>query len=81
MTEMMKAQENKWLALPYAAGTALVVAAAIAVIVARPAAATVQFAKDTKLACAACHTDPKGAGPLTAQGEKFKANGNKMPAP
>jgi hypothetical protein len=77
---MMKAQENKWLALTYAAGTALVVAAAIAVIVSRPAAATAQFAKDTKLACAACHTDPKGAGPLTPQGEKFKANGNKMPA-
>jgi hypothetical protein len=77
---MMKAQDNRWFALAYAAATALVVAAAIAVIISRPAAATAQFAKDTKLSCAACHTDPKGAGALTAQGEKFKANGNKMPA-
>jgi hypothetical protein len=75
----MQTQNNKWLIFTYSAGTALALAGAIAMIVSRPAAATAQFAKDTNLSCAACHTNPQGAGPLTAEGEKFKTNGNKMP--
>ncbi len=43
------------------------------------AAATQQFAMQTGLSCAACHQNPKGGGALTPVGEKFKANGNKMP--
>jgi hypothetical protein len=45
-----------------------------------PASATVQFAKDTNMACAACHVSAKGGGPLTPYGVKFKANGNKVPS-
>jgi mono/diheme cytochrome c family protein len=45
-----------------------------------PAGATQQFATQTGQSCAACHQNPKGGGPLTPVGEKFKANGNKMPA-
>jgi mono/diheme cytochrome c family protein len=47
--------------------------------IAQPAAATVQFAKDTGKSCGDCHTNPAGGGPLTDLGTKFKANGNKMP--
>ena len=45
----------------------------------RPAAATQQFATQTGMSCAACHQNPKGGGALTPVGEKFKANGNKLP--
>jgi hypothetical protein len=31
------------------------------------------------LPCGQCHTNPAGGGKLKALGEKFKANGNKMP--
>lgn len=53
---------------------------AIWMATAQPAAATQQFATQTGQPCAACHQNPKGGGALTADGEKFKANGNKMPA-
>jgi hypothetical protein len=36
-------------------------------------------ATQTGKSCGECHTDPKGGGALTAFGEKFKANGNKLP--
>ena len=68
-------------AFAVACGTAAAVAIAGAtlLLVSRPAAATAQFAKDTGKSCGDCHTNPKGGGPLTPFGEKFKANGNKMP--
>jgi mono/diheme cytochrome c family protein len=56
------------------------VIAASLLMVAQPAAATAQFATDTGKSCGACHTNPKGGGPLTALGSEFKANGNKMPS-
>jgi len=64
-----------------ATGTTVAIATAcvLAIAISAPARATAQFAKDTGKSCGACHTDPKGAGPLTPFGEKFKANGNKMP--
>ena len=43
------------------------------------AIATAQFGTETGKACGDCHTNPKGGGALTPLGEKFKANGNKMP--
>jgi hypothetical protein len=61
-----------------AAATALIGGAA-SLLVAQPAGATVQFAKDTGKSCADCHTNPKGGGALTPLGEAFKANGNKLP--
>jgi mono/diheme cytochrome c family protein len=68
-------------ALSIAAGTAVAVATGciLAFGIATPAGATVQFAKETGKSCGACHTNPQGAGPLTPFGEKFKANGNKLP--
>lgn len=60
--------------------TAAVVIAAIASLsLIRPALATPQFAKDTGKSCTDCHTSASGGGALTAFGEKFKANGNKLP--
>jgi hypothetical protein len=44
-----------------------------------PARATEQFAKETGQACDACHVSKAGGGALTPLGEKFKANGNKLP--
>ena len=59
--------------------TAIVIAGAVALLTARPAAATAQFAAETGKGCADCHTAAAGGGPLTPLGDKFKANGNKMP--
>lgn len=58
---------------------AIVISGAVALVVIEPAAATAKFAADTGKTCGECHTNPKGGGPLTPLGEKFKANGNKMP--
>jgi hypothetical protein len=75
----MKARHRRWYVLTCAAASVLAIAGAISLVVSRPAVATAQFAADTKLSCAACHTNPQGGGALTPMGEKFKANGNKMP--
>jgi cytochrome c5 len=62
------------------AGTAAVALVGMTcVLAARPALATAQFAKDTGKSCGACHTAPAGGGPLTPYGEKFHANGDKLP--
>jgi mono/diheme cytochrome c family protein len=62
------------------AAAAISILAAGALVFSTPAAATVQFGKDTGKSCGDCHTNPKGGGALTPLGTKFKANGNKMPA-
>lgn len=58
---------------------AVVVTGAISLLAAPRAAATAQFAKDTGKSCGDCHSNASGGGALTPFGEKFKANGNKMP--
>jgi mono/diheme cytochrome c family protein len=58
---------------------ALVIAVALSLFLAPSARATEAFAKQTGQACGQCHTSAKGGGPLTPAGEKFKANGNKLP--
>jgi hypothetical protein len=58
---------------------ALVMMGAVSLVISRPAVATQQFAAETGKSCGDCHTNPKGGGALTPFGEKFKANGNKMP--
>jgi hypothetical protein len=75
----MEAKEKKLFVFTCSTVAAIVIAGAASLIISRPAAATAQFAADTKQACGACHTNPQGGGALTALGEKFKANGNKMP--
>jgi cytochrome c5 len=75
----MKSNFYSLFALACGTAAAAVIAIASSLIVSAPAEATAQFAKDTGKSCADCHTDPKGGGALTPLGEKFKANGNKMP--
>jgi mono/diheme cytochrome c family protein len=75
----MKDKEKKWYVLTCGTAAAMVIAGATSLMISRPAVATAQFAAETKQSCAACHTNPNGGGALTALGEKFKANGNKMP--
>jgi mono/diheme cytochrome c family protein len=76
---IMKTHKKQWFVISCSTAAALVVAGATSLIISRPAAATAQFAAETKQACGACHTNPQGGGALTPLGEKFKANGNKMP--
>jgi hypothetical protein len=73
----MKA-ESRWV-LVGATVAAIVGLAVASLALVRPAAATAQFAADTGKSCGECHTNPQGGGPLTPYGEKFKANGNKVP--
>ena len=70
---------NTALSIATGAVAAIATACVLALAIAAPAGATAQFAKETGKSCGTCHVDPKGAGPLTPFGEKFKANGNKMP--
>ena len=44
----------------------------------RQAAATPQFAQQTKLPCGQCHANPAGGGKLKGFGQKFKDKGNKL---
>jgi hypothetical protein len=75
----MKAKAKPRFVLVCGAVAAIVIAGAMSLIIVQPAAATAQFAKDTGKSCGDCHTNSQGGGPLTPFGEKFKANGNKMP--
>jgi mono/diheme cytochrome c family protein len=75
----MKVQASKWLAVAGAATVVAGIGAAMSLVAVRPAAATAQFATQTGKSCGDCHTNAKGGGPLTPLGEKFKANGNKLP--
>jgi hypothetical protein len=55
------------------------VAAAMALIIShQETAAFPVYSRQTDLPCEQCHTR---SGKLTAFGEKFKANGNKLPEP
>jgi hypothetical protein len=55
------------------------VVAAVALIVShQETAASPVYSRQTNLPCEQCHTR---SGKLTAFGEKFKANGNKLPEP
>ncbi len=75
----MKVNAKITLVLACGAAAAAAIAGATSLLVSLPAAATAQFAKDTGKACGDCHTNPAGGGPLTPLGDKFKANGNKLP--
>jgi hypothetical protein len=77
----MKVSASKAFVIACGSAAALVAVGVTSLVVSRPAAATPQFAKDTGKTCGDCHTNPKGGGALTPLGEKFKANGNKMPKP
>jgi hypothetical protein len=61
------------------AATALLVSATATVVGITPANAKPEFAAQTGLPCGQCHANPAGGGKLKSFGEKFKANGNKVP--
>jgi mono/diheme cytochrome c family protein len=75
----LNVKAKKWFALAVATAAVAVIAAAMSMVAIQPASATAQFAKETGKSCGDCHTSAKGGGPLTPFGEKFKANGNKLP--
>ncbi|MGA2777503.1 MAG: hypothetical protein ABSF94_08090 [Steroidobacteraceae bacterium] len=75
----MQVNARVTLAIACSLSAAIVLAGTAALLVSGPAAATAQFGKDTGKACGDCHTNPSGGGALTPFGEKFKANGNKLP--
>jgi len=58
---------------------ALLIGGSIVLIAPRDAAAKPEFAAQTGLPCGQCHVNPAGGGKLKAFGEKFKANGFKVP--
>jgi hypothetical protein len=58
----------------------LVLAGALTIGGSRDARATPKLAKQTGMACAGCHQDPKGGAKLNPFGVQFKADGNKLPA-
>lgn len=58
---------------------ALLIGASIVLIAPRDASAKPEFAAQTGLPCGQCHVNPAGGGKLKAFGEKFKANGFKLP--
>jgi hypothetical protein len=75
----MKVKAKTGFALICGTAAAVMIAGLASLFIFQPAAATAKFAADTGKSCGDCHTDPKGGGALTALGEKFKANGNKLP--
>ena len=65
----------------FAGASTLMIAAVVAaalIVPRREAAAWSVYSRQTGLRCEECHTR---SGKLTALGEKFKANGNKLPEP
>ena len=54
-------------------------AATLLIVLPRKAAATPAFAQQTGLPCGQCHENPAGGGKLKEFGQKFQANGHKLP--
>jgi mono/diheme cytochrome c family protein len=75
----MKVKSAKGFVFACGTSAAVMIAGVTSLFIYQPAAATAQFAAQTGKSCGECHTDSKGGGALTAFGEKFKANGNKLP--
>jgi hypothetical protein len=75
----MKVKAKKGLAVVCGVAAAVMIGAFTSLFIFQSAAATTQFATATGKSCGDCHTNPKGGGALTALGDKFKANGNKLP--
>ena len=67
------------LCLGAAVAVTLLVSAAATLVGTTSANAKPEFAAQTGKACGACHQNPSGGGKLKPLGEKFKANGNKLP--
>jgi len=75
----MKEKAADLSAVVYGTAGATLIAGMMALVFSQSAAATVKFATDTGKGCGDCHVSAAGGGKLTPFGEKFKANGNKLP--
>ena len=75
----MKSPIQKAFAVFCCTATALLIASTMSLIVSQPASAKPEFAAQTGKPCASCHENPAGGGKLKSFGEKFKANGFKLP--
>jgi hypothetical protein len=62
-----------------AVAMATIMAATTLIVLPRNSAATPVFAQQTGLPCGQCHESPAGGGKLKEFGQKFQANGNKLP--
>ena len=69
----MNSNANTMLVRACRMAAAIVIGGATFLILSQTAVATEQYAKQTGKSCAACHQSPQGGGPLTAEGEKYKA--------
>jgi hypothetical protein len=58
---------------------AVSIAIGASVLSSKQAKATPTFGQQTGLPCTQCHVNSTGVGGLTAFGDQFKANGNKLP--
>jgi hypothetical protein len=75
----MKHHPGKMLVIRSVKSVAILIGGMVSLVIALPASATPGFAQDTGKSCGSCHVSAKGGGDLTPYGEKFKANGNKIP--
>jgi hypothetical protein len=66
------------LGLAIIVGVIVVVGSVITLLAPGPARAKPEFAAQTKLPCARCHTAPAGGKELTDFGKEFKDNGFKL---
>jgi len=72
------ARHSRYVLAGSLAGFAAVALASIVVLAPREAAATQQYAAQTKSACGRCHVNPAGGGPRNATGQRFEKNGHKF---
>lgn len=79
MRDTYRSFRSTGLCLAAGVATALLVSATATVVGTTPANAKPEFAAQTGLPCGQCHANPAGGGKLKSFGEKFKANGNKVP--
>ena len=75
----MNVHAKKAFVLVCGAAAAILIAGTMSVIVSQPASAKPEFAAQTGKPCGECHQSPAGGGALKPFGEKFKANGFKLP--
>jgi hypothetical protein len=78
-TTIMEVLARKAVVFVCGTAAAIMIASVMFLTVSRPANAKPEFAAQTGLPCGRCHVNPAGGGKNTAFGEKFKANGFKVP--
>jgi cytochrome c5 len=71
--QIVSANANTVLARACRMAAAIVIGGASFLVLSQTAVATPEYAKQTGKSCGACHQNPQGGGPLTPEGDKFKA--------